>query len=412
MTGRFLASLLAIVVTTVGAAAWAADCGDTAGVGGTRVACTCGDTVVTNTALKAGDPVVSAACVGLGLSLGADDITLNCNGRQITGDLTNAGILLEGRTGVTVRNCKLATCDVGIDMLASSGNALLGNAISDCFVAIRLDLGSDENLIKGNRVVALGEGIVLGSADRNHILTNTLDGVMPFSGDAIDLDGPASGNTVEGNRITRFGGTGIEVDLGGDNVIAENAITNTGVGIRVTTFDANTIERNTADDNEVGLDITGDGHTVDRNRARGNFNGFIVSGNNNRITRNTADSNVDSGFTVDGDGNVVDLNRGQGNGRNGLELTLGVGNRITRNTFDGNVEDGIFVSGDDGIVDGNRGRNNGDDGLEVEGSGYTVSNNTFNRNADWGICIRPGNTDGGANRAQGNGTGQITFDCP
>ncbi len=82
-----------------------------------------------------------------------------------------------------------------------------------------------------------------------------------------------------------------------------------------------------------------------------------------------------------------------------------------RNTFDRNFEDGIHVSADGGTIDGNRGRNNADDGLEVSGAGITVSNNTFDSNADWGICVVIGNTDGGGNRAQGNGGGQTTFDC-
>jgi hypothetical protein len=416
MNRRLLASFLAILMTAaVAATARAADCGDTAGPGGSRVACFCGDTVVTSTTLRTTDPVVTALCLGPGLSIGADGITLNCNGRQMNGDLTDSGILLDGRTGVTVRSCKIADFSTGIDLLASSGNRLLSSSIGVGTFGIRLQLGSDGNLIRGNRLTVEngGDAINLAEASGNQILTNILEGVLPLSGDGIDLDGPANDNAIRGNVITGFGGSGVELDLGGGNVIAENISSGNGIGVRVATFEANTIERNTTDDNEAdGLDICCEGHTVDRNRARRNgFNGITVLGDSNTVTRNTADDNLGNGIGVDGGENTVDRNRGRGNSINGLEVIFGSGNRITRNAFDENVEDGILVDAEDSIIDGNRGQRNGDDGLEVAGFGNTVSNNTFDFNGDWGICAGAGNTDGGGNRAKGNLGGQISFDC-
>src|SRR5262245_64898779 len=99
--------LVTFVTLAAGAPAWAAqNCGDTAAAGA-RVACACGDTVITSTSLKAGDPVVNAVCPGIGLTIGADDIVLNCNSRQVSGDPSGNGIALIGRTGVTVRGCEL-----------------------------------------------------------------------------------------------------------------------------------------------------------------------------------------------------------------------------------------------------------------------------------------------------------------
>src|SRR5215813_5488139 len=97
-----LASLALMAASSV--PAWAASCGDKAGPGKTRVACACGDTVITDTALKPGDPIVDALCSDVGLTIGADHVTLNCNGRGFAGT-TGQGIVLSGRTGVVVRSC-------------------------------------------------------------------------------------------------------------------------------------------------------------------------------------------------------------------------------------------------------------------------------------------------------------------
>ena len=73
---------------------WAANCGDTTGPGGTRVACGCGDTVTTNTKLKVTDPVVSTSagdvCSGDGLYVGSG-VTLDCAKRPLRG----SGVAME-----------------------------------------------------------------------------------------------------------------------------------------------------------------------------------------------------------------------------------------------------------------------------------------------------------------------------
>jgi hypothetical protein len=55
--------------------------------------------------LRSTDPVVTMPCPLIGLNIAADNITLN--GHELSGAPTIAGIVLEARTGVTVRNCKI-----------------------------------------------------------------------------------------------------------------------------------------------------------------------------------------------------------------------------------------------------------------------------------------------------------------
>jgi parallel beta-helix repeat protein len=369
MLKRILAALMAISMTAAGAPAWAADCGDTAGPGGVRVACACGDSVTTSTVLRSTDPVVTTLCTGIGLLMGADSIALNCQGNELTGDPNDDGIVLEDRTGVTVRNCKITGFIDGIQLIRSSGNALITNTIAGADDnGIDFEDDNHDNLVKGNRVVAAGVDAinVSGAATGNTFLTNTLEGAGVSFEDGIDLDDAAINNTVRGNRVSGFGRSGIEVEGDSDgNLIAENRVEGTCTGIIVFS-DGNTIERNTTSDNCSGVVAVNDANTIARNTAEGNVFGIIVEGDGNTVEGNTASKNF---------------------------------------------EDGLLVLGEGNLIDRNLGRQNGFNGLAVDATGNTVSRNTFDNNAEFGICVIAGNTDGGGNRARGNGAGQIDFDC-
>ena len=74
--------------------ALAAECGDD--VGGTRVACSCGDTVVSDTTLRPDDPVSRVRCDHDGLVVraprGAASIALDLAGLSIVGSGQGSGI--------------------------------------------------------------------------------------------------------------------------------------------------------------------------------------------------------------------------------------------------------------------------------------------------------------------------------
>jgi parallel beta-helix repeat protein len=67
--------------------------------------------------------------------------------------------------------------------------------------------------------------------------------------------------------------------------------------------------------------------------------------------------------------------------------------------------DGILVepTAVDTLLDRNAASRNGDDGIDVESQSTTLTKNTANHNDDLGIEAVPGATDGGGNKARGNG---------
>jgi hypothetical protein len=95
----FVFSLGCLLVAGVTVTALAAECGDD--VGGTRVACSCGDIVVSDTKLRSEDSVSRHRCRHDGLVLrarrGAESIELDLAGLSIVGSGSGSGIrILDG----------------------------------------------------------------------------------------------------------------------------------------------------------------------------------------------------------------------------------------------------------------------------------------------------------------------------
>ena len=81
-------------------------------------------------------------------------------------------------------------------------------------------------------------------------------------------------------------------------------------------------------------------------------------------------------------------------------------NRVEKNDVLGTrLGDGIVVAADSSgtQITKNVANGNADDGIDVDNPATTVTENTANDNADLGIEAVPGTTDGGGNRASGNG---------
>lgn len=100
------ATAMAFLFLTTAGVAVAANCGDK--VDGQRVACACGDVVVSDTTLAAGDPVLSQPCSGDALVLmppsDSDGITLDLGGHALVGTGSGAGVRVDrgGRLGSSI----------------------------------------------------------------------------------------------------------------------------------------------------------------------------------------------------------------------------------------------------------------------------------------------------------------------
>jgi parallel beta-helix repeat protein len=112
----------------------------------------CGTTITVSTTLTRD----IGPCSGNGLVIGANGITLNCKGHTISGMGTYAGVFLNGKTQVIIKNCITTGFGSGFLLTSSSSNKLIGNSASNN-VKFGFHLkGSSSNTLSKN--TASGDG--------------------------------------------------------------------------------------------------------------------------------------------------------------------------------------------------------------------------------------------------------------
>ena len=345
----------------------------TAGAATSQVSC--GDTITTDTNLDS-DLV---DCPNHGIVIGADNITLDLNGHTIDGD------------GELVDPCPDDQfCDLGVDNTAGhDGVTIKGGSIREFALGVFI-LGASDNRLRHLSVsMNLFLGIVIGESARSR---------------------------VERTSVTR---NGLTTDAGGmflfashDNRIERNRLSGNGsVGLGSDEADDNRIVKNTFSDNpEAGIFMFGDGNKVSRNRILRNGDGIVSEGNDNTFTRNHIDA---SGCPENECGIGISLEGGTDNliahniiapRHTGIWLD-NVDNTVAwRNLLRDAGVDGILVTNaTDSLLQRNIAIGAGDDGIDVDSPTTTLTRNLALRNGDLGIEAVPGVTDGGGNKARGNG---------
>jgi parallel beta-helix repeat protein len=263
----------------------------------------------------------------------ADDVTLDCDGHTISGPGTRAedeygfiGILLDGRTGVTVRNCRVSGFDYGILLTARLGSGSDGNRLID-------------NAVSGNRL----SGILVNESEHN-----VLTGNIAYSNGRSGFTFVGNSNIVTGNQALDNEYNGFAVDGGRRNIVFSGNVSKgngiMGFGVVGT---GHTFLRNTAANNGAnGFGIAGESIFMRRNRAvRNGVEGFAIGrGSSRRIAlyQNTSIGNRDHGFLILGTGHTFVRNKASENGLVGFAV-----DRFGRgaNTFEGNRATGNRVYG-------------------------------------------------------------------
>jgi copper-binding protein NosD len=317
---------LAIFLALTGTA-WAANCGDTAGPGGTNVPCSCGDTVITNTTLISpavdpvkGDPVVSTndtdVCTGDGLIMNTAKVNLSLGGNAIRGSGVGVGVRIVGvNIKVTIRSGIIRGFDTGLasDTGSSIKNSLISNVTATENLGSGIILEGSDNELNTNAALANGDTAIQVEGNDNDLLFNR---VSHNANNGIQVSG--DGNTLYANNLNKNAGTGIRVE-GNDNIVAKNSVENSGI-----------------DGIVVAGDGDGDPTTLElwKNKVlKNNGYGIIVDGNAHDIVANQGDFNGRDGIAVVGTGNLLGLNKARENQGNGL-IATGV------NPTDDNIDDG------------------------------------------------------------------------
>lgn len=316
---------------------------------------TCGQVITQDTKLDSD----LLDCPGHGIVIGADNITLDLNGHTIDGfqrdwpfdfGIDNTA----GHVGVTIRNGTVREFDTGV---------------------------------------------ALDGAINNHVEALTVS--TTISGAGISILNGSNSNRIEKNALSG-NGSGTYLQWSEFNVIAQNSVTGNDVAFSLFGSHFNLFEKNLVSQNSRGF--------------------YLLESDGNRMTQNTVIDHSAGGFGIydHSDDNVIERNLVSNNGfgislsdtyrRPGARRNLILKNDVYDNTFNG-----IFLQGPSNdpefpspgatetIVEGNCVDGNGDDGIDVRNPTNTLTKNRVNNNADLGIEAVPDVTDGGGNRAYGNG---------
>jgi parallel beta-helix repeat protein len=261
----------------------------------------CGQTITTNTTFDSN----VGPCLA-GLTVGADNITIDLNGFTLSGDPVavgeGPGVDITGRTGVTVRNGTISNFDAGVGITGGSNNTVTYMTLTDNRGTTNTDFGdgvaifnSTGNTVSFNQIRNNGpySGISLIRSSNNVVEHNQIVGnnqaANNTSGIRVENVGNAgsNANTIRYNLVQGSGLDGIQIfSRSNDNMVNNNTVLQSGRdGINVFAG----ANRNTIQDNQVRFNgfgpIPGSGIFV-RGAA-----GTQPAPANNIIRRNSASGN-------------------------------------------------------------------------------------------------------------------------
>ena len=183
----------------------------------------------------------------------ADNVTLDGNGYMIIGPGSDTwicdpntghfslstGILLEGRTGVTVKNCHVIGFQDGFFLYDSDGNTLKGNTAKDnAFIGFILSSSSNNTLLNNtanHNGDPDGTGFALEMSFGNTLTGNTAKD--NFQGFTLE---ETSGNIFEANTAKDNSHSGFTVGFSSNNTFFHNNLINNTIQATGTPEYANT----------------------------------------------------------------------------------------------------------------------------------------------------------------------------
>jgi parallel beta-helix repeat protein len=193
--------------------------GEIVDAGGPASQSFCGETIFSDSILTCD----LMDCPSDGITFGADNITLDCQGHAISGTGTDIGISAIDRNNITVKNCIIENFNGGIGLYTTQNSQLLSNTANLNEYGISVNKYSNGNTIANNIANLNSYGIYLSDGYNNNItynsiINNTDTGIRIISGGYNKV----FSNIIQGNikGIATYSGTF-------DNLIYNNYFNNT-----------------------------------------------------------------------------------------------------------------------------------------------------------------------------------------
>ena len=275
----------------------------------------CDGTITTDTTLT--EDILN--CDDYGISVGEDDLVLDCNGHTISGNNSSGmGILVANHNNITIKNCIVRGFYYGVYLYYSNGNNLTNNTVNN-----NLEEGihlyeSDNNILVDVTSInnPLG-GIVVRYSDNNFLS----DIIAGYTNDrfAIHLD-HSSNNNLTGIQSSNDNNDGVYLEHSSDNILTDITATNNDMGISLQYSNDNLITHSTITNNNFdGIYLySSSNNTFTDVNVTNNQGGTYSAGinilsnsDNNTLTNviacNNTDHDIDDECTSNtGEGNTCD----------------------------------------------------------------------------------------------------------
>jgi parallel beta-helix repeat protein len=313
--------------------------------------------------------------------IGADNVTLDCAGHTLSGPgELDAGILLDGRSGVTIKDCQVTGFVIGFFLTSASGNTFEGNVASaNHHQGVLSVAGSSDNVFVGNTSKDSGStGFFFEGAQGNVLKKNTAIANGTFSESGGFFLGSSSNNLLQQNLSVGNGSIGFFLLGGNANVLDSNeARANLDAGFALHGSVNTTLSMNRSAGNFrmgfVFIEISG--LLLLGNKAVGNdgFGYEVHQGSAMTWRGNSAIGNV-GGFLLDTVNHSVFMGNAardnSGTDFDGFSIGSSSGNEFRENSSLRNGEDGfrIFEGSNDNVFEMNQANQNGADGFTIQSS--------------------------------------------
>jgi parallel beta-helix repeat protein len=289
--------------------------------------------------------------------IAADSLTLDCANHLVTGTGSGNVIQIDGRSRVTVKNCRITAGDIGLFVTNSTGpNTLLNNfSFSNISSGFTLAAVNGASLI-ANRATNNGtSGFELRGSSQNTLRGNSSAG---NPGNGFSLYEGSNGNLLAMNQ-TVGDGSGFATNDANQNLFTHNVARNDWTGFNLFAGSGNTLLANRSDGStSYGFALWWDstGSTLARNQATGNGweNFAVLTSTGNRLVDNFSQGSMFAGFSLWGgsDYNVVSGNVAIGNAGSGIDVIQSSHNSITHNTFKFNNQGAQDIAAGINLIEG------------------------------------------------------------
>lgn len=289
------------------------------------------------------------------LRISADNVVLDCDKQfnLIKAKQDYQGIIISGRSDVTVRDCQVEGANVGISVRNSR------------------DITLEKNTLTNNNDFGIS---FIGTSNSN-LIDNTLGGNR--QGINIENSGSNGINTIQKNRIFDSTGNGITLrgsqrtKIGGEDAEQGNTINNNLYGIHLTASTPNNEIRNNFFTNNRETSITlisgvsgdsiigSDRNLIEHNTIRGSKKGIYLSqSTGNTVKDNNIQGTQEAAIHLDNAGATLQTNVLNNNAQNGLYLqNIGENTVIQQNDVCHNEVD-LFCEGTTTTINGDTSRDN------------------------------------------------------